>query len=108
MAARHTPIRRSPRRWNEVIPLRFLGITDSAGFEFPLVPKFSGAAFAQYEAAAANDRNWYVRTDVTYIGKRYDSIANFAWVPTQVRTNLRAGIRADRVGSHRVRQQPVR
>jgi iron complex outermembrane recepter protein len=81
---------------NETLPLRFLGLTDAKGFEFPLVPKFSGAAYAQYEAAATDDRNWYVRTDVTYVGKRYDSIANFAWVPAQVRANLRAGLRAEK------------
>ncbi len=81
---------------NETIPLRFLGVTDAKGFEFPLVPKLSGAAYAQYDAVAEGDKNWYVRTDVTYIGKRYDSIANFAYVPAQVRANLRVGLRADK------------
>ena len=27
---------------NETVPLRFLGVTDAKGFDFPLVPKFSG------------------------------------------------------------------
>ena len=30
------------------------------------------------------------------IGKRFDSIANFAWVPYQLRANLRAGLRAEK------------
>jgi iron complex outermembrane receptor protein len=77
---------------NEVIPLRFLGITDAKGFEFPLVPRFSGSAYAQYGAALADDRRWFARADLTYIGKRYDSIANFAYVPYQLRTNLRFGL----------------
>ena len=81
---------------NESVPLRFLGVTDAKGFEFPLVPKLSGAAFAQYEAPASSDRSWFARADMTYIGKRYDSIANFAWVPAQFRTNLRGGVRADK------------
>jgi outer membrane receptor protein involved in Fe transport len=81
---------------NEQITLRFLGLTDAKGFEFPLAPKFSGAAWAQFEAPAADDRSWYARTDLTYVGKRFDSIANFAWVPAQVRVNLRAGVRADK------------
>ena len=79
---------------NESVPLRFLGLTDAKGFEYPLVPKLSGAAYAQYDAALTDDRSWYVRTDLTYIGKRYDTIANFAYVPGQFRTNLRAGLRS--------------
>ncbi len=78
---------------NEAVPLRFFGRTDSAGFLFPLVPKLTAAAFAQYEAPLADERSWFLRTDMTYIGKRYDSILNLAYVPGQVRTNLRAGLR---------------
>jgi outer membrane receptor protein involved in Fe transport len=33
---------------------------------------------------------------MTYIGKRYDSIVNFAYVPTQIRANVRVGMRADK------------
>jgi iron complex outermembrane receptor protein len=80
---------------NETLPLRLFGITDAKGFEFPLVPKFSGAAYAQYDAPLADDRSWFARTDVTYMGKRWDSIANLAYVPSQVRANVRAGLVAD-------------
>ena len=80
---------------NESIPLRFLGLVDAKGYQYPLVPKYTGAAYAQYEQALANERSWYLRTDMTYIGKRFDSIANFAYVPGQFRTNLRAGLRAE-------------
>jgi iron complex outermembrane receptor protein len=80
---------------NETVPLRFLGITDAKGFDFPLVPESSGAAYLQYDGDLASGRSWYARADTTYIGKRYDSIANFAWVPAQVRTNVRAGLRAE-------------
>lgn len=81
---------------NEQITLRFLGLTDAKGFDFALAPELSGAVFAQYDAAASETRNWFTRADLTYIGKRYDSIANFAYVPAQVRANLRAGIRAEK------------
>lgn len=81
---------------NETVPLRFLGLTDAKGFQFPLVPKFSGSAYGQYDAPLSDSRSWYARADMTYIGKRYDSIANFAWVPGQFRTNLRGGVRADK------------
>jgi iron complex outermembrane receptor protein len=80
---------------NEAVPLRFFGRTDSAGFLFPLAPKLSAAAFAQYEAPLTDARSWFLRTDLTYVGKRYDSILNVAYVPGQLRTNLRAGLRAD-------------
>ena len=53
------------------------------------------SAYGQYDAPLSDSRSWFARTDVTYIGKRYDSIANFAWVPAQVRANLRAGLRTD-------------
>ena len=81
---------------NETVPLRFLGITDAKGFDFPLVPKLSGAAYGQYSGELSDTRSWYARADLTYIGKRYDSIANFAYVPGQFRTNLRAGLTGDR------------
>ena len=80
---------------NEAVPLRFFGRTDSAGFLFPLAPKLSAAAFAQYEAPLTDARSWFLRTDLTYVGKRYDSILNVAYVPGQLRANLRAGLRAD-------------
>ena len=81
---------------NETLPLRFFGITDAKGFDFPLVPEFSGSVYGQYDAPLSDSRSWYARTDVTYIGKRFDSIANFAYVPAQIRANLRAGLRSDR------------
>jgi outer membrane receptor protein involved in Fe transport len=81
---------------NEAIPLRFLGLTDAKGFQYPLVPKFSGAAYLQYDQKLSDARNWFVRADMTYIGKRFDSIANFAYVPGQFRTNLRGGLRAEK------------
>lgn len=80
---------------NESVPLRLFGITDAAGFKFPLVPEFSGAAYAQFDAPASDTRDWFARLDTTYIGKRYDNIVNLAYVPGQFRTNLRAGVRAD-------------
>ena len=81
---------------NEALPLRFFGITDAKGFDYPLVPKFSGAAYTQYEAVLSDARSWYARADMTYIGKRYDSIVDLAWVPGQLRTNLRGGMRTDK------------
>jgi iron complex outermembrane recepter protein len=80
---------------NEPVPLRLFGITDSAGKQFPLVPEWSGAAFAQLEMPLGESRRWFVRGDTTYIGKRYDNIVNLAYVPGQWRANLRGGFRSD-------------
>ncbi len=80
---------------NEALPLRFFGKTDAKGFKFPLVPDLSGALFLQYTDKLAAEREWFARGDMTYIGKRYDSIVNFAYVPVQVRLNARVGMRAD-------------
>ncbi|NDB17422.1 MAG: TonB-dependent receptor, partial [Gammaproteobacteria bacterium] len=80
---------------NEALPLRFFGKTDAKGFKFPLVPDFSGALFLQHEDKLAGERSWYARGDMTYIGKRYDSIVNFAYVPVQIRANARVGMRSD-------------
>jgi iron complex outermembrane receptor protein len=79
---------------NESLPLRFFGLADAKGFKFPLAPDFSGAMFLQYENALSADRKWFARGDMTYIGKRYDSIVNFAYVPVQIRTNVRVGLKA--------------
>jgi iron complex outermembrane receptor protein len=81
---------------NEALPLRFFGLTDAKGFKFPLVPDLSGALFMQYEDALSDGREWYLRGDTTYIGKRYDSIVNFAYVPVQIRANVRVGMRGEK------------
>jgi iron complex outermembrane receptor protein len=81
---------------NEALPLRFFGLTDAKGFKFPLVPDLSGALFMQYEDTLSDGREWYLRGDTTYIGKRYDSIVNFAYVPVQIRANVRVGMRGEK------------
>ncbi len=80
---------------NETLPLRFFGLTDAKGFDFGQVAPFTGAVYANYEAPISGDRSWFVRGDLTYRDRMWDSIANLAYVPTQVRVNLRGGLRAD-------------
>jgi iron complex outermembrane recepter protein len=80
---------------NETLPLRFFGLTDAKGFEFGQVAPFTGAIYANYEAPMAGDRSWFVRSDLTYRDRMWDSIANLAYVPTQIRVDLRGGLRAD-------------
>jgi iron complex outermembrane recepter protein len=80
---------------NETLPLRFFGLTDAKGFEFGQVAPLTAAAYANYEAPLAGERTWFVRGDVTYRDRMWDSIANLAYVPSQTRVNLRGGLRAE-------------
>lgn len=78
---------------NEPIVFRLFGEEDAAGRQYPLAPKFSAAAFGQYDSRLpAFELDWFTRLDFTYVGKRYDNIVNLAYVPGQFRTNLRAGV----------------
>ncbi len=81
---------------NEPLPLRFFGLTDAKGLEFGQVAPLTGAVYANYEAPLAGDRNWFVRGDVTYRDRMWDSIANLQYVPRQTRMNLRGGLRAEK------------
>jgi iron complex outermembrane receptor protein len=81
---------------NEAVPFRLFGLVDSKGKKYPGVPKWSGAAFAEYEAPLGGEWNWFARADATFLGKRYDNIVNLAYVPNQWRVNLRGGIRTGR------------
>ena len=80
---------------NETLPLRFFGLTDAKGLEFGQVAPFTAAAYAKYETPLADERSWFVRGDLTHRGRMWDSIANLAYVPTQVRVNLRGGVQTE-------------
>ena len=80
---------------NETLPLRFFGLTDAKGLEFGQVAPLTAAAYANYEAPLAGERTWFLRSDVTYRDRMWDSIANLAYVPSQTRVNLRGGLRAE-------------
>lgn len=80
---------------NEQLPLRFFGLTDAKGLEFGQVAPLTAAAYANYEAPLAGERSWFVRGDVTFRDRMWDSIANLAYVPRQTRVNLRGGLRAE-------------
>jgi iron complex outermembrane recepter protein len=80
---------------NETLPLRFFGLTDAKGFEFGQVAPITAAAYASYEAPLAGERTWFLRGDVTYRDRMWDSILNLAYVPSQTRVNLRGGLRAE-------------
>lgn len=78
---------------NEALLLRFYGISDGVGRKFGNVPEWSGSAFAEYTGTMSPTTEWFARVDVTYVGKRFDSILNTAYVPGDVKVNLRGGVR---------------
>jgi len=80
---------------NETLPLRFFGLTDAKGREYGQVAPLTAAAYANYEAPLGAERTWFVRGDVTYRDRMWDSILNLAYVPSQTRVNLRGGVVAE-------------
>jgi iron complex outermembrane recepter protein len=81
---------------NEALLVRFLGLADGAGRKFSNAPELSGSAFAEYRAPLTDKLDWFARTDVNYVSKRFDSILNTAFVGDYWRANLRGGLRTER------------
>lgn len=70
---------------------RYFGTLDASGQQEGLVPRSSGTLFGEYTHPVGDDYKGFVRADVTYIGKRYDSILNKAFVAATTRVNLKTG-----------------
>lgn len=64
---------------------------DVTGKRLPFVPKFSGSFGAQY-TGNWNDRDWFLRADLTWQSKRYIDSFNLGWLGSNIRVNLRAGL----------------
>ncbi len=56
------------------------------------VPKWTGAASADYRVPMSGDREWWVRGDLLYTGSKYVTLANVAEIPDYYVVNLRAGV----------------
>ena len=74
---------------------------DVTGQRAERFPEWSGSASALYEDdlptgwLGMDDADWYVRTDIFYTGKMFDSNTNLAELPDATDVNLRAGIKKD-------------
>jgi iron complex outermembrane receptor protein len=72
---------------------RFFGTLDASGQQEGLVPRVSGSLFAEYRRPlASRDASWFVRPDLTYLGKRFTSILNESFVGATTRVNLHVGV----------------
>ena len=71
---------------------RYFGTLDASSQQEGLVPRASGTLFGQYSHSVGTESTGFVRADLTYIGKRYDSILNKAFVAATTKINLKAGV----------------
>lgn len=61
------------------------------GNTLPRVPQQSGSISSTYRGRVNQDWGWYVRGDVNYVGKAWDSEANIVETDAFTRVNLRLG-----------------
>ncbi len=71
---------------------RYFGTLDASGQQEGLVPRVSGTLYGSYTLPITNGNSWFARADLTYIGKRYDSILNKAFTAATTKVNLKFGI----------------
>jgi iron complex outermembrane receptor protein len=64
---------------------------DVSGKRIPFVAQFAGTVGAQY-TGSWNDREWFLRADVTWQSKRYIDSFNLGYLGSNIRLNLRAGL----------------
>lgn len=68
---------------------------DVVGKKAPFVPKHSLALSAVYQEQLNSKLDWFVRNDLLYESKKYNTVANLAWAPNMWVWNARAGIESD-------------
>ncbi|WP_297800911.1 TonB-dependent receptor [uncultured Brevundimonas sp.] len=78
------------------VDLSRLGCLDAAsivGRRTPLVSEHSGSIGLKYEGTTNwNDVDWFVATDLTYVGSFFGQVHNLIKVPASQRVNLNAGL----------------
>jgi outer membrane receptor protein involved in Fe transport len=56
-------------------------------------PKWTGSIAADYERSLGiSDWSWFARGDYAYLGRKFESELNFAWVPAARTADLRIGL----------------
>jgi iron complex outermembrane receptor protein len=70
----------------------FFGTLDASHQQEGLVPRANGTLFAEYRQPVAPNATAFLRTDLTYVGRRYDSILDEAYVPATTKVNLKSGV----------------
>jgi iron complex outermembrane receptor protein len=67
------------------------GVTRFDGNRLPRVPTWTGSISSTYRDTLSGAWDWFVRGDLTYTGKSWDSEANIAQINDYFRANLRVG-----------------
>ena len=68
------------------------GTLDASGQQEGLAPRVSGTLYGQYRRPLDSGSAWFVRSDITYVGNRYDSILNKAFTGPTTKVNLKLGM----------------
>ncbi len=75
--------------------LAVTGNASPVGTRLPFYPKYSGSVSATYEREIADGYNGFVRADLIYTGRQYESEANLAYTAPSATVNLRVGVDHD-------------
>jgi iron complex outermembrane recepter protein len=70
-------------------------VTRYDGNHIARVPDFTGSLASTYRTELTPDWDWYVRGDVNYTGKAWDSEANLVKMNDYIRANARFGVEND-------------
>jgi len=80
------------KRTFAVDALTLTGNANPVGNRLPFYPEISASASAAYQRHAFDDFDGYVRGEMQYTGKIYESEANLAWTNPATILNLRVGL----------------
>ncbi|MBA4353195.1 MAG: hypothetical protein C0409_00745, partial [Novosphingobium sp.] len=75
--------------------LALIGTLNPVGKQLPFYPKYAGSASVTYERDLADGVSGFVRGDVIYTGKQYETEANLAYTGAAALVNLRMGVDFD-------------
>ena len=73
----------------------FDSLGNVVGKKAPFVPRHNLALSALYEKEMAGDVGWFARNDWLYESKRYSTVSNLAWAPSQWVWNARVGVESE-------------
>jgi outer membrane receptor protein involved in Fe transport len=74
-------------------------VGDVKGNSAPRVPKHNLALSQAYQAPLIDELEWFFRNDFMYESKKYSTVSNLNWAPSQWTWNARVGLDAPRWSS---------
>lgn len=81
--------------YNATFPTLTSNVVYFSGNELPRQPKTTALLSSTYSGKLANAWNWFVRGDISYTGKMWDSEANIVQLDSYMKTNARVGFSKD-------------